>query len=151
MDVGIYCIQGFCYTSGLEPIAVRAQEGPKTDLEKFKDVEQSLSWQFEMPGGIIADGRSSYAENVNFIRAEAEKGWFEVSPAFGYSGQQGRTSDGAMDFPKVNQQARQMDDFADAIVNKRPSPVPGEMGRRDVKLLQAIYKAMETGQRVEIS
>ncbi|MEI9810910.1 MAG: Gfo/Idh/MocA family oxidoreductase [Bacteroidota bacterium] len=56
-----------------------------------------------------------------------------------------------MDFPKVNQQARQMDDFADAVIHSRPTPVPGEMGRRDVKYLQAIYKAMNTGKRVEIS
>jgi predicted dehydrogenase len=55
-----------------------------------------------------------------------------------------------MNFPQVNQQARQMDDFAIAVSSGRPTPVPGEMGRRDVQILQAIYKAMETGQRVEI-
>jgi predicted dehydrogenase len=55
-----------------------------------------------------------------------------------------------MNFPKVNQQARQMDDFAYAIINKRPTPVPGEMGRQDVKILMAIYEAMRTGERVEI-
>jgi hypothetical protein len=43
-----------------------------------------------------------------------------------------------------------MDDFALALKDKRPTPVPGEMGRRDVKILQAIYKAMETGKRVVI-
>jgi predicted dehydrogenase len=151
MDVGIYCIQGFCYTSGMEPIAVTAKEGPKTDLEKFREVEQSLTWQFEFPGGITADGKCSYAEGMNFLRAEAEKGWFELSSAYNYSGQKGQTSESTMDFPRVNQQAKQMDDFADAVNNKRATPVPGEMGRRDVKLLQAIYKAMNTGQRVEIS
>lgn len=150
MDVGIYCIQGFCYTSGMEPIAVRAQEGKKNNLEKFKDVEESLTWQFEFPGGIIAEGACSYAEGMNFLKAEAEKGTFELRPAYNYSGQKGNTPAGPMDFPKINQQAKQMDDFAEAITNKRPSPVPGEMGRRDVKYLQAIYKAMETGQRVEI-
>ncbi|HEY6503547.1 MAG TPA: Gfo/Idh/MocA family oxidoreductase [Chitinophagaceae bacterium] len=151
MDLGIYCIQGFCYTTGMEPVAVRAQEGPKTDTDKFKDVEQSLSWQFEFPGNIVAEGRTSYNDSMNHLWAEAEKGWFEVTPAYNYSGQKGATSDGVMDFPRVNQQARQMDDFAEAIMNKRPSPVPGEMGRRDVKLLQAIYKAMNTGERVVIS
>jgi predicted dehydrogenase len=55
-----------------------------------------------------------------------------------------------MDFPEINQQANQMDDFAQAVKNNRPTPVPGEMGRQDVKILQAIYKAMATGQRVEI-
>lgn len=150
MDVGIYCVQAFCYTSGLEPIAVRAQEGPKTDLNRFKEVEQSLAWQFEMPGGLIAEGKASYSENMNLLRAEAERGWFELTSPFNYSGQKGQTSNGALSFPAVNQQARQMDAISKAIKNKKPSPVPGEMGRRDVKYLQAIYEAMRTGQRIEI-
>lgn len=151
MDVGIYCVQAFCYTTRLEPIAVTAQEGPKTDMRKFKEVEQSLTWQFIMPDGIIAEGKASYAEGMNMLRAEAERGWFELSPAFNYSGLKGQTSNGIMNFPQVNQQARQMDGIAQAIKNKKPSPVPGEMGRRDVKYLQAIYEAMRTGQRIEIA
>jgi predicted dehydrogenase len=149
-DLGIYCIQGFCYTTGLEPVAVTAQEGPKTDKEKFKDVEQSLTWQFEFPGGIICEAKASYSEGLNFLRAEAEKGVFELTSAYNYSGQKGYTPEGNLDLPRVNQQARQMDDFAQAIKNKRPTPVPGEMGKRDVKIIQAVYKAMETGKRVEI-
>ncbi len=149
-DVGVYCIQGFCYTTGMEPIAVTAQEGPKTDKEKFKDVEQSLTWQMEMPNGLICEGKASYSEGLNFLKAEAEKGTFELTSAYNYSGQRGNTPEGAMDLPKVNQQAKQMDDFAQAIKNKRPTPVPGEMGRRDVKIIQAIYKAMESGKRIEI-
>lgn len=150
MDLGIYCIQAFCYITGQEPIAVTAQEGPKTDPERFSEVEQSLTWQFEMPDGLIAEGKTSYADQMNIVRAEAERGWFELTPAFNYSGTKGSTSDGTISFPKTNQQAKQMDDFGQAIKDKRPSPVPGEMGRRDVKLLQAIYEAMRTGKRVEI-
>lgn len=150
MDVGIYCVQGARYTSGMEPVAVTAKEGPKTDPTKFASVEQSLTWQMEFPGGLTAECRTSYSEEMNLLRAEAEQGWFELSPAFPYSGIKGRTSDGPMDLPQVNQQARQMDDFAIAVSTDRPTPVPGEMGRQDVKILQAIYKAMETGQRVEI-
>lgn len=151
MDVGIYCVQGCRYTLGKEPIAVRAQEGPKTDPEKFKTVEQSLTWQMEFPNNVIAECRTSYSEEMNLLRAEAERGWFELSPAYEYSGLKGKTSNGEMNFPQINQQARQMDDFALAIKENRPTPVPGEMGRQDVKILQAIYKAMETGERVEIS
>jgi predicted dehydrogenase len=150
MDLGIYCIQGFCYTTGMDPIAVNAQEGPKTDLVKFKEVEQSLTWQFEFPGNIIAEGRASYADPQNFLHADAEKGWFELTSAYNYRGQRGATVDAPMNFPSVNQQAKQMDDFALAIKDKRPTPVPGEMGRRDVKLLNAIYEAMKSGQRVLI-
>jgi len=149
-DVGIYCIQGCCYTTGLDPIAVTAQEGPKTDKEKFKEVEQSLTWQMEFPGGIVADCKSSYAEGLNYLKADAEKGMFELTSAYNYGGQKGNTPAGAMDLPKVNQQAKQMDDFAEAIMKKRPTPVPGEMGKRDVKIINAIYQAMASGKRVEI-
>jgi len=149
-DVGIYCIQGICYTTGLEPIAVTAQEGPKTDPAKFKEVEQSLTWQFEMPNRIIAEGRSSYGDNFNFLKAEAEKGTFELTTAYSYSGQSGNTPDGPMNFPKIIQQAKQMDGFALSIKNNQPSIVPGEMGKRDVKFIAAIYEAMSSGKKIPL-
>ncbi len=149
-DLGIYCIQGFCYTTGLTPIAVTAQEGAKTNPEKFKEVEQSLTWQMEMPAGILCEGKTSYADNMNYLETEAEHGKFGLRPAFNYSGQQGHTPKGAMNFARVNQQARQMDDFALAIKNNRPTPVPGEMGRRDVRIMEAIYEAMATGKKVKV-
>ena len=150
MDVGIYCVQGCRYTTGLEPISVTAKEWPKTDPSKFNSVEEGLSWQFKFPNGIIADCQTSYSKEMNLLKAECSNGWAELSPAYAYSGIKGKTSDKEMDFPEVNQQAKQMDDFALAIKEKRPTPVPGEMGRQDVKILQAIYKAMETGKEVEI-
>ena len=149
-DVGIYAVQGICYTSGMEPLAVRAQEGPKTDQQKFREVEQSLTWQFEMPGGLIAEGKASYAEGLNFLRAEADKGVFELTAAYNYSGQRGRTPEGEMNFPHINQQARQMDAFALSVKNNKPTIVPGEMGRRDVKYINAIYEAMQSGKRITI-
>lgn len=150
MDVGIYVIQGMCYTTGMDPIAVTAQEGKKTDFERFKEVEQSLTWQFEFPNGIIGEGQTSYQDNMNYLKAEAENGVFELTSAYNYTGQRGNTPEGTMNFPHVNQQARQMDAFAFAIKNKQQTIVPGEMGRRDVKYLQAIYEAMRSGKKVLI-
>lgn len=148
MDVGIYVIQAMCYTTGMEPIAVTAQEGQKTDLERFKEVEQSLTWQMEFTNGLITDCRTSYAEGMNFLRAEAEKGIFELTSAYNYTGQRGSTPAGAMNLPHIHQQAKQMDGIAASIKNNKTSIVPGEMGRRDVKYLQAVYEAMHTGKRV---
>jgi hypothetical protein len=87
---------------------------------------------------------------MNRLRAEEERAWFEFTSAFNYSGMRGQTSNGALSFPAVNQQARQMDAISQAIKNKKPSPVPREMGRRDERYLQAIYEAMRTGKRIEI-
>lgn len=151
MDVGIYCVQGVRYTTGLEPVSVTAQEGPKKDKEKFAEVEESLTWQMEMSDGTLAQCKTSYSENMNKLRAEAERGWFELEPAYAYKGIKGETSNWKMDFTQVNQQAKQMDDFALAIKENRPTPVPGEMGRQDVKILQAIYESMRSGKKVEIS
>jgi predicted dehydrogenase len=104
----------------------------------------------EFPGGIIADCSSSYSKEMNLLRAEAEKGWYELSPAYAYRGIKGKTSDGDMNFPEVYQQAKQMDDFADAIMSNRATPVPGEMGKQDVKIMEAIYKSMHTGKKIAI-
>lgn len=150
MDVGIYCVQAACYITGMEPIAVWAKEGPKTKPDIFKTTEESLTWQMEFPNGIIASCKSSYSEELNRVHAETQKGWFELAPAYEYKGIKGKTVLNTMNFPEVNQQALQMDDFAEAVTNNRPSPVPGEMGKRDVKILEAIYRAMESGNKVEI-
>jgi predicted dehydrogenase len=150
MDVGIYCVQAACYTTGMEPVAVRAKELPKTKPEIFKTIEESISWEMEFPNGLVASCKCSYVEELNKLHAEAQKGWFELSPAYEYKGIKGKTVLNTMNFPEVNQQALQMDDFAEAVTNNRPSPVPGEMGKRDVKILQAIYKAMQTGKKIEI-
>ncbi len=150
MDVGIYCVNAGRYITGLEPLTVEAFEGPKNDTEKFKTVEESLTWRMKYANGVIAQCSCSYSEYQNHLHVDAEKGWFVLAPAFSYSGLNGKSSDGKMDLPHINQQAAQMDDFALAIINKRPTSVPGEMGRQDVKILQAIYKSMDTGQKVEI-
>lgn len=150
MDLGIYCVQGICYTTGMEPVAVTAQSPPVTDKEKFIDVEETLSWQMEMPNGMIAECRTSYSERMNALRAEAEKGSFELQPAFSYSGLKGKTADGVIEYSPLSQQAKQMDGIALSIKNNKQSIVPGEMGRRDMKIISAIYEAMRTGKKVKV-
>ncbi len=143
MDVGIYCLQAVCYITGQTPIAVTAQALPITDPEKFVDIEETLNFKMQMPGGITGECRTSYAENMNYLSVEAERGWFELRPAFNYSGLKGTTSDGKIiEFPKLSQQARQMDGIAMAIKNGKNSIVPGEMGKRDMEIIKGVYESM---------
>ena len=105
----------------------------------------------EMSNGLIAECRTSYSESTNTLRAEAEKGWIELNPAFSYSGLKGSTADGEIiSYSPLSQQAKQMDGISLSVKNNQNSIVPGEMGRRDVKIIEAIYEAMKTGKRVEI-
>ncbi|MBO3270633.1 Gfo/Idh/MocA family protein [Hymenobacter defluvii] len=148
MDMGIYSVQGVIYTKGALPVSVTANYPKETRPEQFNEVEESINWQFKFADGSTADCRTSYTESMSRLRAEAANGWFELQPAFGYGGLKGETSKGKMDKQNVNQQARQMDDFATCILQNKPTRVPGEMGLRDVQLLEAIYRAADTGKAV---
>lgn len=151
MDVGIYVIQAACMAKGEAwPVAVTAYEDPKTRPEFFVDVEETLHFRLQFADGAVCEAVTSYELRGNQFRAEAAKGWFEVQPAFSYRGIKATTSEGPLDLPVINQQAAQMDDFAQCVTFRRDTPVPGEMGRRDMVIVEAIYEAMRTGRRVEI-
>ncbi len=150
MDLGVYCIQGALYTIGELPVAVTAKFLPKTDDEIFQDVEEAIEWQMEFPMGVTAICETSYSRNVNLLRAETVTGWFELQPAYLYSGLKGHTSEGPMNVTAVNQQAAQIDDFALCIQNDTPTRVPPEMGLRDMEIIAAIYESARTGRRVEL-
>lgn len=150
MDVGIYCVNAGRYITGMEPLNVHAFEGAKRNKEKFKTIEESLTWRMEYASGIVAECSCSYSEYQNHLHVDAGKGWFEIAPAFSYGGIKGKTSDSKLELPHINQQAAQMDDFALAIIENKRTRVPGEMGRQDVKILQAIYTSMQTGQKVRL-
>ena len=149
MDVGIYAIQGARYSTGEEPVYVTAQEF-KTDTVKFKEVDETIFWQIEFPSGAVANSQTTYATSMERLYIGAENGWLELRPAFGYGPIQGRTSHGELNFPNVNHQAMQMDDFAQCIKENRESKVNGEEGLRDLKVVEAIYKAIQTGEKVKI-
>ncbi|HMP93863.1 MAG TPA: hypothetical protein PKD90_13365, partial [Phnomibacter sp.] len=89
-------------------------------------------------------------ENYNFLTAQAARGTFALTSGYNYGGQKGYTPAGDMQFAAVNQQAKQMDDFAWCILNNKPTKVPGQLGRRDVYLIQSIYEAMQTGKSIKL-
>lgn len=150
MDVGIYCVQGVLYTLGALPVAVDARFLPKTDPEKFHDVEEGIEWEMEFPTGARAHCHCSYSKEADLLRAESASGWFELHPAYAYNGLKGHTSEGPMAVISINQQAAQMDDFSLCIQNGAETRVPGGMGLRDVQILLAIYESAKSQKRVEL-
>jgi predicted dehydrogenase len=146
-DLGVYCVQASLYTARENPVSVEAKIfNDRPDI--FKGVAETYDWLLEFAGGRTAEGMASYGRNANFIRAKMDKGTIEIEPAYTYDGLKGRTPDGTMQFPSVNQQALQIDGQVEAILTNTPSRVPGEMGCRDVQILQGIVEAAETGKPV---
>lgn len=152
VDVGIYCIQAACYITGQLPVAVTAQSLPVTDPEKFNGIEDTLNFQLEMPDGLIVHCRTSFSETSSHLRINTENGWAELNPAFNYDGLVLKRSDAVeTNFPPCPQQALQIDAIAKAIQKNEPSPVPASMGFRDMIIIEAVYKAMESGLRIPVN
>jgi predicted dehydrogenase len=150
MDLGIYLIHGACMATGSAPLSVTAQEETKLRPEFFNEVEETLRWTMDFPNGAKLDAVTSFNQSANQFRLEGKKGRVDFKQAFSYRGIVGETSRGPLNYPATNQQAKQMDDFADCVLTGRTTPVPGELGRRDLQIIQAIYEAARTGKRVRV-
>jgi predicted dehydrogenase len=150
MDLGIYCIQLSRYVLGEEPIAVTAQFGHVNDKNRFSETEESISWQMEFPSGANANCNTSCGYNIDRFYATADEGSFELSPALSYGPYTGKTSEKELKFPAINQQKTQMDEICKVLLEnkKLPNHITGEEGLKDMKVINAIYKAAETGKKV---
>ncbi len=152
MDVGIYALQATRYLSGEEPVSVSAIS-TVTDPVKFKEVEESITWQLKFPSGLLAKCAASYRfPGMEGFTAYAESGWWKLDPAYGYGGISGRRSDGqTIDLGHIDQFAAEMDNFAQCILADQPTSVPGEEGLRDVKIMMSIYEAARTGKAIDLT
>lgn len=150
MDVGIYALQACRFLTGEEPVAITAQE-TKTDPKKFAEVDETITWTMTTASGVNCYCSTSYAFNgINRFNAYGDKGSFGLDPAYSYDGIRGHSSDGPIELPEVDQFATEMDEFAKCILEDRASSVAGEEGLHDLLAIEAIYKSIRTGQRVEL-
>lgn len=150
MNLGVYCVQAGRYVLGEEPISVTAQFGPVTRPLLYKEVEESITWQMNFASGAVCTSTSTNSNGIDRFYASAENGFFELSPAVSYGPFRGKSSKGEFDFPVINQQAAQMDGIAKVILDGRelPEHISGDEGRKDMRIIEAIYKAAESGNKV---
>jgi glucose-fructose oxidoreductase len=144
MNMGVYSIQSTIYGTGKNPVSVRAQEY-STRPEYFKQTDETITAQLEFPGGTVGDIMTSHNANANRLYGSCENGWFELQPANNYGPLHGRTSIGELEFPHERQQKLQMDDFARHILLGTKNVAPGEMGKRDMIIVEAIYRSIAEG------
>ena len=148
--MGVYSLNAARYTSGEEPVAVTARKSVQRP-HIFTQVDESMEFDLEFPSGLLAKCSTSFGKNMNLLRAEAERGWYELSPFQAYDGIRGRTSDGlVLDARVAHQQALQMDNDARSIIDGTPMRVPGEEGLRDMRVVDAIFRSVAEGRRVAI-
>jgi len=152
-DMGVYVLQGARLATGEEPIAVTAQQyTTRPDVYKNGLDETSMA-QLVFPSGARAAVQTSYGMNMNYLTVTCEKGELRMEPYQGYAGNKGESPLGKIDHPYSVpwQQAKQMDDDAEAIMKNKPLIAPGEEGLRDIRIVEAIYQAAKSGQTVKLA
>ncbi len=148
-DMGVYCLNAARYVTGEEPIAVFAQEF-NDDPVKYQKADMTTNFQLEFPSGAVANCATSLGMNVNYLNVTAANGFYNLSPFQAYRGIKGVTSDGVLDKVIPNQQTKQMDDNALAILHDTEVLVPGEEGLKDIRVVEAIQKSAREGCRIII-
>lgn len=149
-DMGVYPLNAARYTTGEEPIAVIAQQFTNRP-EVYTEVDETTLFQLEFPSGAVAQCATSFGISMNFLKATYDNGSAQLEPFSAYNGVRGTTSGNiALDARIDNQQARQMDDDARAILRDEPVLVPGEEGLADIRVVEAVYRSVESGERVEV-
>lgn len=152
-DMGVYSIQGARLGANSEPLAVVSARTLTTRPEIYKNgLDETTQAVLEFPGGVIAKIKTSFGENLNYLNINCEEGEIKMAPFQAYAGVKGSSPLGEINYPYQvpMQQAMQMDNDALSIIQKKPMKVPGEEGLRDIRIVEAIYKAAESGKQVDL-
>jgi predicted dehydrogenase len=150
MDLGVYAIQGPRRVLNELPTAVTAQ-GYVMQKDIFKGIYEMMSFQMQFPSGAVANSETTYSSFSDRLYASTGSEWFELRPSFKAMGATGNSSKGKITFTTPQyQQIKQMDAFAENILNDTPILASGEEGLIDMKIIEAIKRAADTGKRVTL-
>lgn len=140
-DMGVYPINAARYATGMEPVAVKGRMWSERE-EMYSEVPEFAEFTLRFPDGVRAKGETSFGKSTNYLDVECTDGWYRLRPFQSYSGVQGRTSDGTELPPHPrDQQARQMDNDAKAIMDNTSPIVPGEEGLADIRIVNTIMES----------
>jgi len=155
-DVGVYCVNTVRWLTGLEPAEATAYSWT-AEPERFKEVDESISFQLKFPGGLYVQASSSFAAaKASFIQVHGEKGWGALNPAYAYNeprclfGQIGEKWFERV-YKPVEEFHLELDHFAACIRTSREPEPDGVAGMRDVAIMEAISEAANSGHPVCIA
>lgn len=161
-DVGVYCINAARYVTGEEPSLVSAAAYQPANDPRFAEVPESVAFTLSFPSGVQATCHCSFGtEESRHYRVNCSEGFIDLDGAFAYKGQSLRvkTSKGKADpasdarilIEPVDHFAAEMDHFSDAVLHGKTCHTPAEMGLADMKILEAIGRAVTSGRAERIA
>jgi glucose-fructose oxidoreductase len=155
-DYGIYGLQSALYLTGEMPESISATTFRPVGDPRFAEIFAHVASQWRFPSGAVAHLATSYdSAGVNFAHVRGTSGALIMDPATSYSGQkmalEGRNRRDFSPGDPTRQFVGQIDHFVDAIRKGTPIRTPGEMGLRDVRLMEAIYASAAAGRTIRLN
>ncbi|MBT2133529.1 Gfo/Idh/MocA family oxidoreductase [Croceibacterium sp. LX-88] len=151
-DIGIYGLNtSLMMTDGDAPVEVSAVYSYPRDDTRFAEVEGGIDWRLRLASGISVQGSSSYCYTPYISRQRyfGSQASIEMQPATTYDDNNlildgnARIEVGAGN--PLGQFAAQIDGFSDAARANTPHRTTGEMGLRDLRLIEAMYRSADAG------
>ena len=155
MDLGVYCVNTSRWLVEEDPIEVSAHSWKK-DMQRFRDVEEGISFRMHFASGLVVQGTSTYSSAISsFVFVQGTKGWACLTPAFPFDEERMLTGKiGGKWFEKkfrvVDEFAPELDAFAAAIQTKKRVEPDGRQGHWDMIILEAIYASARNGEPVGV-
>jgi predicted dehydrogenase len=159
-DMGIYNLNTTRYILGEEPDWVYGQAFTTPGDKRFREVEETMLFQFGFPSGVIANAGTSYGvHETRRYRCLTDKGAsYGMEPSFSYRGLKLDLSQ-AQGMQERKQQivlgekdqfALEMDHMTWCVLKDLKPFTPGEEGLQDMKIIEAIYRSASEGKPVKL-
>ncbi|KQR22980.1 Gfo/Idh/MocA family protein [Deinococcus sp. Leaf326] len=151
-DVGLYCVNTVRFLLGEEPYEVSGTLYSTPGDERFREVEESVTWQMRFPSGVVAQCACSYgAATARSIDVFGTEGRLAIDPAFDYQNLRLTVQTGQdvteVRVPPEDQFRLETDHFSRRIQEGCAPYTPGEEGLQDQKIMAAIYQSAHEGGR----
>ena len=151
-DIGIYGLNTSLMILGAEPVELSANYIYPKDDPRFREVEGGLEYRLRMANGVSVSGSSSYCWSpyISSQRYVGSKASIFMRPATTYDRNviviegNGPNREVGAGSPLAQFQ-NQLDAFSLAAKANTPHKTPGEMGLRDIRLIEAMYKSADSG------
>ena len=154
-DIGIYGLNTSLMMLEGDPVELSANYIYPRDDPRFREVEGGLEYRLRMANGVSVSGSSSYCWSpyISSQRYVGSKASIFMKPATTYDRNviivegNGPNREVGAGSP-LSQFQNQLDAFSLAAKANTPHRTPGEMGLRDVRLIEAMYKSADNGGEV---
>ncbi|RFB04799.1 Gfo/Idh/MocA family protein [Parvularcula marina] len=156
-DYGLYGIQAGLYLSGEMPVRISASTQQPANDPRFAEIFAHTASQMIFPSGATSQHSTSYdGAGANMVTVRGQTGFLTMEPATGYGGHEmmlrkGRSTETLTPGNPSIQFAAMLDHFGLSVMEGTEILTPGEMGLRDTRLIEAIYRSAETGRTMALN